>query len=126
MNKILLFLAVLIMPASALAQMNQFDKLVNRIIGLASQAITFLMLLATIFFIWAVITLIRAKDEKTQTDAKKQLKNSVIGLAVMVTVWGLIKFAASTLGVSTDNSDIAIPCPPGTSMVLQEGRNVCK
>ena len=128
MKKVFVLLSALAVPAVALAQSTtQFDKLVTRIISLASQTITFLMLVATIVFIWSIIQLILAKDETKLKAAKQQLKWSVIGLAVMVTVWGLIKFAANTLGVSTDATDINIPCPPGTSQVYIAGQgNVCR
>ncbi len=127
MKKVFVLLSALAVPAVALAQnTQQFDKLIDRIISLATQTITFLMLVATIVFIWSIIQLILAKDETKLKAAKQQLKWSVIGLAVMVTVWGLIKFAASTLGVSTDNTDIKIPCPPGTQQELVQGRMVCR
>lgn len=127
MKKLYVFLTAVLLPATALAQnTSQFDKLINRIMLLASQAITFLMLVATIVFIWSIIKLILAKKDDELKQAKSQLKWSIIGLAAMVCVWGLIKFAASTLGVSTDNTDIKIPCPPGTNQVLIEGRMVCR
>jgi hypothetical protein len=108
-------------------QTGQLDTLVGKVLGYAQQAITFLMLLATIWFIIIVIQLIMAKDGTVRKEKKAQLKWAVIGLAIMVTVWGIIRFAASTLGISTNSAGINVPCPPGTQEVRISGvGTVCR
>ena len=115
MKKFFIALGALLVPAGAYAQnTRQLNNLVDTVISYANKAVGFLMILATIYFVWTVIQLIRA-DEKTRAEAKQKVTWAVIGLAIMVCVWGLIKFAAQTLGVDTNNqgSNIQIPCPPG-------------
>lgn len=97
-------------------QTGQLDALIGKVIQYAGLFVGFLMTLATIYFIWTVFALIRA-DEKTRAEAKEKLKWAVIGLAIMVCVWGLIRFAASTLGISTNQSGIQVPCPLGQTYV---------
>ena len=126
MKKILATLALLLVPATAFAQNTaQFDKLIERILKLGSQAITFLMIVATVLFILAVLRLIMNKEAKDLPDKKQQVKWSIIGLGLMVAVWGLIEFAITTLGINK-NPIVNIPCPPGTSQVLEGARYVCK
>ena len=120
MKKFLMALSVVFVPVTLFAQnanSGHLDSLVAEVIKLTNEAVGFLMILATLYFIWAVLKLIQA-DEKTRAEAKEKVKWAVIGLAIMVCVWGLIKFAASTLGL-TDNTSagLDIPCPPGQHAV---------
>lgn len=124
MKKFFLALGTVLFPIVASAQVaaggtpqtGQLNTLINTAIRYAGLFVGFLMTLATIYFIWTVFKLIRA-DEKTREEAKKNLTWAVIGLAIMVCVWGLIRFAASTLGISTTQSGIQVPCPLGQTYV---------
>lgn len=116
MKKFFIALSVFLVPASLYAQsFNQLDSLTNKVIEYAGKAVGFLMILATLYFIWLVIGLMTEKDPKNRDEKKKQLTWAVIGLAIMVCVWGLIKFAANTLGISTNQSGVQVPCPLGTT-----------
>ena len=116
MKKFLVPLATLLLPVAAFAQsFTHVNSLIGEVMAIASQAVNFLMILATLFFILIVVQLIMEKDGKARDEKKQQLKWAIIGLAAMVCVWGLIRFAASTLGIDTSNNlgGGAVPCPPG-------------
>jgi hypothetical protein len=57
--------------------------------------------LAFVVFLWGVFKFIRSSDVKDKQDSKQFIYAGLIGLFVMVSVWGIIKIAATTLGVDS-------------------------
>jgi uncharacterized membrane protein YfcA len=111
-------LALLCVPAIVSAQVggprpnfNYTNDLVDQIVIWAQRGITFLMVLATGWFIWTVITYIRSKDSKDAEEKKAAMIRGIIGLFVIVGIWGIIRIISSTLGVTGGSA--AVPCPPG-------------
>ena len=119
-NIVMSFLAMLIAPATALAQVQgtpdfgYVDTWVSKLLQFGQQLTTFLMIAATLYFIWTVIGYIRVKEAKDSEEKKKAMIRGIVGLFVIVAIWGIVKLLASTLGVTTGNSaNINVPCPPG-------------
>lgn len=76
------------------------------------------MVIATIYFLISVIRFIMDKGDKAEatTAKKKAMGNGIIGLFVMVGIWGIIRIISSTLGVGGGSLNPAsVPCPPGQS-----------
>jgi D-alanyl-lipoteichoic acid acyltransferase DltB (MBOAT superfamily) len=123
MKKFFITISAFLTPMVAFAQATHFGQVnswVEEILLLANKGVVFLMVLATLYFIWIVIGLMTEKDAKARTEKKAQLTWAVIGLAIMVSVWGIIKFATNTLGISTTTpgqGDISVPCPIGTHYI---------
>lgn len=123
MKKIVMsFMALLAMPAAALAQSqgapnsSYVDYWVAKLLEWGGRLTTFLMIAATLFFIWTVIGYIREKDAKAATEKKNAMFRGIIGLFVIVAIWGIVRLLATTLGVTTGNdTNIKVPCPPGMS-----------
>lgn len=128
-----LFISVLglvgiLVPAVASAQVPDFtytDRWIIQILSLSQKAVTFLMVLATIFFIYSVIRFIMDKgDDAKATGAKKgAMFRGIIGLAVIVGIWGIVRIITTTLGVSV-NTTAPAPCPPG--MAYDTINKVCR
>lgn len=117
-------LALLVVPAAVLAQVpptpnfTYTDSWINKAIELTQKGVTFLMVIATIYFLVSVIKFIMDKGEKPEATAQKRkaMFNGVIGLFVMVGIWGIIRIISSTLGVGGGSLNPAsVPCPPGQS-----------
>jgi hypothetical protein len=115
-------LALSFLPAIAMAQpfpvpggprpnFNYTNDLVDQIVIWAQRGITFLMVLATGYFIWTVIGYIREKDSAKAKDRKDAMIRGIIGLFVIVGIWGIIRIISSTLDVTGGSA--AVPCPPG-------------
>ena len=61
--------------------------------------------IAVVYFLWGGYKFIQsAGDAKGREEGKKRLMYGLIGLAVMVSVWGLVKILAGTIG-----GDVSIP-----------------
>lgn len=108
------------LPALAFAQRPNFtytNDFVDQLMIWAQKAVTFLMVVATLYFIWTVISYIRAKGEAKEVDPKKHaMIRGVIGLFVIVAIWGIVRVISSTLGVA-GTTGVQAPCPPGMTYV---------
>ncbi len=70
-----------------------------------------LLAAAVVFFLWNVFIFVKSGgDEAGKTEARDKMIYGIIGIAVMVSVWGLVSFVVdSTVGTSPN-----IPFnPPG-------------
>ena len=109
----------LVLPAIASAQ-NFFyiSNWIGNIKVWLSQAVTIAMILITLFFIVSVIRYIRAKDAADVEEKRHLMIQSLIGLFVAVSVWGIIGLAGAILGTDNyyGNNPTSI-CRPGTTNV---------
>lgn len=117
----LLTLALLAVPAIALAQLggprpnfNYANDTISQIIIWSQRAVTFLMVIATLWFIWTVIGYIRVKEAKESEEKKKAMIRGIIGLAVIVGIWGIVRILTTSLGIGTGSLPTnEVACPPG-------------
>jgi len=73
--------------------LSKTDQIIRIIIGM-------LFPLATVFFLWGAIEYIRAAgDEKKIKDARQKITYGIIGLFMMVAVWGIVKAVVATFGL---------------------------
>ncbi len=123
MKKIVMsFIALMALPASALAQVTlqgvpntaYIDTWIAKLLVFGQQATTFLMIAATLYFIWSVIGYIREKDAKAAAEKKGAMLRGIIGLFVIVAIWGIVRLISTTLGIGTGSINSSnVPCPPG-------------
>ncbi|HSE56579.1 MAG TPA: hypothetical protein VLB02_00640 [Candidatus Paceibacterota bacterium] len=111
------------LAAPAFAQnTGQIDFWVAKVFEYARMGVTFLMIVATLYFIWTVIGFITTADAAKRADKRKQMVAGIIGLFVIVSVWGIIYFVGNTLGVQRGSgSNLGLPCPPGTRAIGPAG-----
>jgi len=119
----------IVAPLVAFAQIpstNYIDFWINAAKGWLSTAITVIMVLMTLYFLWKVFQFISAKDAATQTEKRKEVFNALLGLFIAVSVWGIIRLATTITGVSTGNADNInqVVCPPG--LTYDVFNKVCK
>lgn len=116
-----LVLALLCVPAIVSAQIggprpnfNYANDTIDQIVIWSQRAVTFLMVIATLWFIWTVISYIRVKEAKDAEEKKKAMIRGIIGLFVIVGIWGIVRIIANTLGVGTGSLPTnEVACPPG-------------
>lgn len=76
--------------------------------------IPILIVLGVVYFIWGVITYMIGADEEAKKKGRDKIIYGIIGLVVIVGMWGLVKIVTSTFGISNNPSGIVPPCVPGT------------
>ncbi|MDB5188024.1 MAG: hypothetical protein JWO50_544 [Candidatus Kaiserbacteria bacterium] len=75
-----------------------FNSLLNAIIVLLITAAV------VAIFYWGVRLLMASGDAESRKAALEGMMYGVIALAVMVSIWGLVKFLQSTLGISNSTA----------------------
>ena len=64
--------------------------------------------LALVYFLWGVIKYIRASGDEDKQQAQKMVIYGIIGLFVMVAVWGLVQVLVSTFNLP-EGSGLKVP-----------------
>ena len=105
-----------VLPFLALAQTTA-GSILGVIGGFINALIPILIAAALAYFIYGVIKFIMASDADKKKDARGIVINGIIGLFVIVSVWGLVGVIQSTFGVGTgatlDSSQIPGVCTGG-------------
>lgn len=86
------------MPMLVMAQVHA-ASILGTVRNLLNLLIPILITAALVYFIWGVIKYITAKDADAQKDARNRVVQGVIGLFIILSVWGLIGVIQSTSGV---------------------------
>jgi hypothetical protein len=90
-------------PALTTCSAIKFDSLLDILIWLkciiAAAVIPLIFTLAFLFFLWGMVQYIRnADNEKKREESKKFIYYGIIGLTVMVGVWGIVRIVNDTFG----------------------------
>jgi hypothetical protein len=67
--------------------------------NLLRQVLVFLISLAVVWFIWNIIQYTISDDEDKKGKAKEQMIWGIVGIAVMVSVWGLVSILQGVFGL---------------------------
>ncbi len=82
-----------------------------RISQLLNTIVPILIILGVIFFIWGVVTYVIAQDDEAKTRGRDLMIYGLIGLLVIVSMWGLVAILKNTFGIS-GTTTINVPCIP--------------
>jgi len=97
-----------LMPVVAFAQQGTLVGILDTILNLLNKVIPILIVLAIIWFIVGIIKYVVSGDEEAKKKGRDMMIYGIIGLAVIVGMWGLVNILLTTFGV-----------PPDTQMKLQ-------
>lgn len=104
MKKFLLGLitfAVAPFMASAAAA-NSLSDLLAIFVSIISALMPFIVALAVLYFIWGVFQFVAAAgDEEARTAGRDKMIYGIIGIFVMVSVWGLVNLLGGTFGLNS-------------------------
>ena len=109
-------LTKLILPVVAFAPMFAYAADLTSLLGVISNLlniiIPILMILATVVFLWGVITYITAGgDEEKAATGRAYIIWGVIGLFAMITIWGLVLALVNTFSVGGQGIPSSVGAP---------------
>lgn len=110
-NKIkkLIPLSIGFLPLLAMAIDIKTD-IIDKLIGIFNALIPLLMVVATVFFLWGVLQFVTSGgDEDKRKEGRDHIIYGLIGLFIMVAVWGLVGAIQGTFGLT---SPAGIPTGP--------------
>jgi ABC-type thiamin/hydroxymethylpyrimidine transport system permease subunit len=69
-----------------------------------------------VYFVWGVVQYVIASDEEAKKTGRNRMIYGIIGLVVIVSMWGLVGIVRQTFGLDSAvvPPNITTPCVPGT------------
>lgn len=87
---------------------DNIQGLLCKIGNILNAVVPVLIALGVVYFVWGVITYVIASDEEAKKSGRNRIIYGIIGLAVIVAVWGLVRILTNTFGIS-NNANITLP-----------------
>lgn len=79
--------------------------------SLLNSVVPVLIALGVVYFVWGVITYVIASDEEAKKAGRDRIIFGIIGLAVIIAVWGLVAILNRTFGLKNEGT-ITLPTVP--------------
>jgi hypothetical protein len=98
MKKLALIVGALAMPLVSFAQLTNVSSLITSIGQIINQIIPILFALALLGFFYGLVQYIFGKEDNKE-QAKKTMIWGVVALFVMASIWGLVAWLGTALGV---------------------------
>jgi phosphoglycerol transferase MdoB-like AlkP superfamily enzyme len=116
MKKTLLVLSALLLPVVTFAQdvnldteVSNLEDIINLILGLINVAIPIIIALAVLVFIWGVFKYVVSDSEEAKGKGKDMMIWGIVGIFVMISVWGLVNILVNTFGLDSQNDAPDVP-----------------
>jgi len=94
--------AVLLLPIISFAATTDFKSLVNKIIENINYLMALVVGLAVFVFIWGIFRyFVAGANEKKVEEARNVLIYGLLGIFIMLSVWGLVNILINTFGFAT-------------------------
>jgi len=72
-----------------------------------------LIAIGVIYFVWGVVSYVIGDDEEAKEKGRNRIIYGIIGLAVIIGMWGLVKILTNTfLGSTPNTQNITFPTVP--------------
>lgn len=84
-----------------LANSADVSNIICKVGAILNSVIPILILLGVVYFVWGVITYVIGSDEEAKKAGRNRIIFGIIGLAVIVAMWGLVNILVNTFGINT-------------------------
>lgn len=85
---------------------RDLQSLVTFIIRYINVGISLIIAFATIMFVYNIVKYFIVKTEEKRSEASQYLLYSIIGLAVIISFWGLVNVVTNTFGLNNSRPPI--------------------
>lgn len=79
--------------------------------SLLNSVIPVIIALGVVYFVWGVISYVIASDEEAKKTGRNRIIYGIIGLAVIVGMWGLVNLLRNSFGLN-NTQNIELPTTP--------------
>lgn len=96
--------------ATCAAQLpGTIGSIICRIGDILNMVIPVLVVLGIVYFVWGVITYVISSDEEAKKSGRNRMIYGIIGLAVIVAMWGLVNILVKTFGLNEAGTNVTLP-----------------
>lgn len=107
---------VMLFPAAVLAQQDKLSPIARNLLTALNVVVTIVFVLAVVVFGWGIVQLIIAAGDPAKIKQAKQFVWwGIIGIAILASIFGIIQFLQTYVGVAPGTGTIQ---PPGVSAPL--------
>lgn len=100
MKKITLIIFTTLIPVLAIAQSQTLGDELLLFVKIINAILPFLVGLGTLYVVWGTLEFIRGSgNEDARTEGRNRIIYGIIGLFVMVSIWGFVNILINTLGL---------------------------
>jgi len=103
-------------PAAGCNAISTFQDMLCKIAEILNFVIPVLVVLGVVYFVWGVVSYVIASDEEAKKKGRDRMIYGIIGFAVIVGVWGLVKILGTTFGIESGNTNNKGPELPGLNV----------
>lgn len=96
---------------SACTNAQNINAILCKIGQILNAIVPLLIALGVVYFVWGVISFVIAGDEEAKTKGRDRMIFGIIGLAVIIGLWGLVKIVTNTFGLN-NTTTIELPTVP--------------
>jgi hypothetical protein len=112
MKKIGAIVASFVLPVVASAQtITDIWSIFGFIKRILDAVLPLIIALAVVYFIWGIFRYVMAGDDDAKAAAKDKIIYGIVGLFVMISVWGLVNILVRTFGISNQGPQGGIVNP---------------
>ena len=79
--------------------------------SLLNSIVPVLIALGVVYFVWGVITYVVSSDEEAKKTGRNRIIYGIIGLAVIIGLWGLVNLLRNTFGLN-NSQNVTLPTVP--------------
>lgn len=83
--------------------------IICKITQILNAVVPLLIALGIVYFVWGVVSYVIASDEEAKKSGRDRIIYGIIGLAVIVSVWGLVNILVKTFVPEGNRSNITLP-----------------
>jgi len=92
------------------------EAVICKIGSLLNTIIPIIIVLGVLYFVWGVVQYVISDDEEAKKAGRDRMIWGIIGLVVIVGMWGLVRIVTNTFGLNNNTGgQICTPCVPGTA-----------
>lgn len=96
-----------------------FMYVLCRIALIINSIIPLLIALAVVYFIWGVVQYVLGKSDDAKSEGRQRMIWGIVGLLVIVTMWGIVAMLQYTFGIGGD-TEIDVPCIPSPGITCPQ------
>ncbi|MEK7572283.1 MAG: pilin [Patescibacteria group bacterium] len=89
------------------------EAFICKIGSILNTIIPVIIVLGVVYFVWGVVQYVIANDEEAKKKGRDRMIFGIIGLVVIVGMWGLVRIVTNTFGLNNNPSGFETPKVPG-------------